>query len=90
MPSLRNAMMDGLAGQPLLRRMMFGLFAMIGFPEPSQGIGFVVAVDGNGKVVANLQDTTGHVKAVSSVHRFGDRLVLGSIGMDAIATLPAP
>ena len=47
-------------------------------------------MDAAGAVTDNLQDPSGRVFAISSVNRFDDQLVLGSIAMDVIAILPAP
>lgn len=86
----REDFLDGLAGRPLLRRMVFNLFSLTGFPESGSRYGWVIGVDVEGRVVANLQDPAGTVHNVTSVNRFGDTLVLGSLAMDAVATVPAP
>ncbi len=86
----RDDQADAMAGRPLLRRMLFNLFALIGFPEQGSPYGWAIGVDAEGKVFANLQDPSGRVTSVTSVNLFGDTLVLGSLTMDAIATIPAP
>ena len=90
MVSQRNDTLDGLADRPLLRKMVFNFFSLVGMPGPSGGYGWVIAADAKGQVVANLQDPSGRVHDVTSVKRFGDTLVLGSLAMDSIATVPAP
>jgi hypothetical protein len=48
----------------------------------------VVGYDTAGKVVANLQDSTGHYGSISSVNEFDGKLYLGSIRMTAVGRLP--
>jgi sugar lactone lactonase YvrE len=88
--SPRNDMLDSLAGRPILRKMLFNLFRLIGFPEGTSRYGWAIGLGTNGLIEANLQDPSGHVYAVTSVNRFGDMLVIGSLAMDAVATLPVP
>ncbi|BCW90082.1 hypothetical protein sos41_32500 [Alphaproteobacteria bacterium SO-S41] len=90
MVSPRNDTLDGLAERPLLRKMVFNFFGLFGMPETSGAYGWVIAADAKGQVIANLQDPSGRLHDITSVKRFGDTLVLGSLAMDAIATLPAP
>jgi hypothetical protein len=90
LPAPRNDTLDGLSERPLLRRMLFAFFSLLGQDEPNAAYGWAIAVDRNGRVVANLQDPSGRIHDVTSVKRFGDMLVLGSLSMDAIATLPVP
>lgn len=86
----RDDTLDGLAERPLLRRMLLNLFSLFGMPDQTNRYGWVIGADANGKVVRNLQDPSGRVHSVTSINRFGDVLVLGSLAMDAIATIPAP
>ncbi len=86
----REDFLDDLAERPLLRRMVFNFFDLIGFPQSGARYGWTVRVDAAGAVTDNLQDPSGRVFAISSVNRFDDQLVLGSIAMDVIAILPAP
>jgi len=86
----RDAQADAMAERPLLRRMLFNLFSLTGFPEQGSPYGWAIGVGADGDVFANLQDPSGRVTSVTSVNLFGDTLVLGSIAMDAIATIPAP
>lgn len=87
--SPRDDTLDGLAGRPLLRRMLFGFFSLVGFPDGGR-YGWVIGVGLDGRVTRNLQDPSGHVHDVTSVNFLDGRLVLGSLRMDAIAVLPAP
>ncbi len=64
------------------------LFGVAG-PEP-EPYGWIIGVGLDGRVKANLQDPSGRVHTVTSVNRYGDMLVLGSLTMDSIATIPAP
>lgn len=88
--SPRNDMLDSLAARPLLRKMLFNFFRIVGFPESTSRYGWVVGVGTNGLIEANLQDPAGRVHSVTSANQFGDVLVLGSLAMDAIATVPVP
>lgn len=88
--SPRNDTLDSLAARPMLRKMLFNLFRLIGFPESASRYGWIIGVGTNGLIEANLQDPGGHIHSVTSVNRLGGMLVLGSLAMDAIATLPAP
>ncbi|MCC6920205.1 MAG: SMP-30/gluconolactonase/LRE family protein [Alphaproteobacteria bacterium] len=88
--SPRNDTLDALAGRPILRKMLFNLYRLIGFPAAGPKYGWIVAVGTNGLVEGNLQDPAGRVHDVTSVNRYGDTLVLGSLTMTALATIPAP
>lgn len=88
--SPRNEWADPLAERPVLRKMLFNLFTLFGFPNAGSRYGWVIGLDADGKVTANLQDPSGRVHTVTSVNRYGDQLVLGSIAMDAIATIAVP
>lgn len=87
----RQEMLDSLAAQPFLRRMLYTFTASTGLGDPTPPpFGWVIGVGLDGTVKANLQDPSGRVHTVTSVNRFGGILALGSLTMDAIATLPAP
>ena len=44
-------------------------------------LGWVIAVDAAGRVRESLQDDTGRCFSITSVNRFGDELLMGSIAM---------
>jgi len=59
-------------------------------PKPAH-VGFVLGLDVDGKVVANLQDPSGeHVFMVTGVREHGDALWLGSLTDQAIHRVPLP
>ena len=86
----RSDTLDGLAGRPVLRRMLFGFFSLFGFPDGGPGYGWAIGVGLDGSVRYNLQDPSGHVHTVTSVNVLNGQLVLGSIAMESIALLPVP
>ena len=76
----------------VLRRIAFRLMSLglIAAPEPAK-YGFVVALDQNARVVANLQDPTGNtISSITSVHASSGNLYFGSLTTDRIASLPNP
>jgi len=87
----RNPLLDGLAPYPALRGMAYTLISTIAGPggavEPH---GWVIGLDTEGRVVANLQSSDGTVAATTSVNRAGDALYVGSLEGEAIRTLPVP
>ncbi len=87
----RQDQLDALASRPTLRRMLYAALRLFGVagPEP-EPYGWIIGVGLDGRVKANLQDPSGRVHTVTSVNRYGDMLVLGSLTMDSIATIPAP
>lgn len=52
--------------------------------------GFVLGVDGNGKVVHNLQDSSGKFSEITSVQQVGNDIYLGSLYEQAIGKLSIP
>lgn len=83
MPSLRGGV-DALAGKPLLRRYLSLLPTEI-LAANAANYSFVVALDSNGKVALNLQDSDrGYLDITSAVECQGD-LYLGSLTMPALA-----
>ena len=86
MPSLRNGI-DGFADKPFIRRLLSVLptyFLSVGASVSS----FVVAVDTQGQVVANLQDPKLGYHYITSATPCGGRLWLGSLQMSSVAQLP--
>lgn len=81
--SLRSPLLDGLGGWPGLRRAITRL-PYTWLPEPAP-IGFVIRVDGQGQVTANLQDPgEGAFSAVSAVADRDGTLYLGTETGDAV------
>jgi hypothetical protein len=56
-------------------------------PEPTT---WVLAVDGSGGVVADLQTSAGGYRMVTGVREHGDRIYLGSLTERAVAVVPWP
>ncbi|HEX5130981.1 MAG TPA: SMP-30/gluconolactonase/LRE family protein [Candidatus Krumholzibacteria bacterium] len=90
----RQPQFDRWARFPLIRRSWARIpGARIPHPMPwyrsrTGYSGAVVAVDTDGKVCACLRDAANAFGAITSVHRFGDSLYLGSIAMPAVARVP--
>ena len=88
-PSPRQHALEGMAGSPFIRRIVVRL------PEPLRTItppplGWVIGLDGSGKVLHSLQDPTGSVHTVTSVNEFDGALYMGSIAMDTVGRVSAP
>lgn len=83
--SPRNKMVDALSGWPFIRKMVQRLPA---FVRPKATFyGHIVAVDGTGKVVADLQDPAGTFRLNTSVLETKDYLYVGSLVTPAIGRL---
>lgn len=85
----RNSLLDKLLPRPFLRKVVMRLPE---FMQPApQRYGFVLGLDRNGQVVANLQDPSGQGFAtISNVLEYQGRLYFGSIGEDTVGRLPVP
>jgi sugar lactone lactonase YvrE len=88
MPSLR-AGVDAVAHWPLLRRLVSVLPTALQ-EAAATPVSFVLGVDLNGSVVANLQDTALGYNYITSATPCGDDLWLGSLHMTAAGYLPRP
>lgn len=89
LPILRQAEVDDVAEKPFLRSVLYRLTPILGEAQAPL-YGWVIGIDTDGNVVHNLQDPTGGIHLVTSVNRYGDALVIGSLAMPAVAVLPAP
>lgn len=90
-PSLRDPMLDGLADKPRLRKLVARLpgrvQALLQTGKPKHS--FVLGLDLDGKVVANLQDEGAEAYApITSVEERGPWLYFGSLSAPSIARLP--
>jgi sugar lactone lactonase YvrE len=84
--SPRNAMVDRLSGKPFLRKMVQRLPA---FLRPAAvAYGHVIAVNGNGRVVANLQDPSGGYPTITEARETESHLWLGSLTARELARIP--
>ena len=86
LPSPRQPAIEQLASRPWLRRLLQRLparFRQIELPP----LGWVIAVDPAGRVRESLQDETGRCYSITSVNRYGDDLLMGSIAMSHVCRL---
>ncbi|MEW5510753.1 SMP-30/gluconolactonase/LRE family protein [Pseudomonas antarctica] len=85
--SPRNPLLDSFAGYPLLRKVM--VRALMVVPRPIERKAFVLGLDTDGKVIANLQDgSTGNYSPITTAREYGDWLYLGSLKSTSMARLP--
>lgn len=83
----RNPLLDGTAPYPLVRKML--VRAMTVLPKPVEKRGFVLGLDTQGRVIANLQDaSSGNYSPITTVREYGDALYLGSLTARHMARLP--
>ena len=85
----RDAALDFLLGHPFLRKTIVRL---PNFMQPAiKRYAFVLALDANGKVVQNLQDSSaGCFAQIANVVQYNGNLYFGSIGESAIGRMPVP
>lgn len=84
----RSAILDWAGPRPWARKMIVRLpEPMLPVPPP---MGFIVAYRLDGHRLLQLQDESGIYGDVTSVLSVGDRLVLGSLTMPAVAILERP
>jgi sugar lactone lactonase YvrE len=83
----RSALLDGSAGHPLVRKMIVRALTVL--PKPVEKRGFVLGLDLQGKVIANLQDaSSGNYSPITTAREYGDWLYLGSLKATHMARLP--
>ena len=76
---------------PAFKRLLARLpLRWIPSPVRDSKLSFVVAFDGHGTIVHNLQDHTGRYGGTTSVVRHGGQLYLGSISESAVARIDVP
>ena len=72
----RNPLLDATAPYPFVRKML--VRAMTVLPKPVEKRGFVLGLDTQGRVIANLQDgSSGNYSPITTVREYGDALYLG-------------
>ncbi|RQO47526.1 SMP-30/gluconolactonase/LRE family protein [Pseudomonas sp. KBW05] len=85
--SPRNPLLDSFAGYPMLRKVM--VRALMVVPKPIERRAFVLGLDVEGKVIANLQDgSAGNYSPITTAREYGEWLYLGSLkgtGMARVA-----
>lgn len=83
----RNALLDGTAAHPLVRKMI--VRAMTVLPKPVENRGFALGLDLEGKVIANLQDgSSDNYSPITTVREYGDWLYFGSLKAQNMVRLP--
>jgi len=83
----RSALLDGTAGHPWVRTMIVRALTVL--PKPVEKRGFVLGLDLQGKVIANLQDaSSGNYSPITTAREYGDWLYLGSLKARHMARLP--
>ncbi len=86
--SPRNALVDALSDKPFLRRVTMRLPKFL-HPK-AEPYGHIIAIDGEGKVVMDLQDPDGAHPVNTSVLETEDHLYIGSLAAPTLARLPNP
>lgn len=85
--SPRNALLDATAPHPFVRKML--VRAMMVLPKPVEKRAFVLGLDLDGKVIANLQDASSdNYSPITTVREYGGSLYFGSLKADHMARLP--
>ena len=80
-------MLDRFAGYPSLRKVM--VRALMVVPKPIEHKAFVLGLDTEGKVIANLQDgSAGNYSPITTAREYGNWLYLGSLTSTSMARLP--
>ena len=82
----RNAMIDDMADQPFVRRLVLRLPRAL-WPIPT-AYGHVMAFTEDGKVVADLQDPSGAYPETTGVTETADRLYIQSLHAKGLGWLP--
>lgn len=88
LPSPRDKVLDALLPWPALRRLVAGLPESLQ-PQPKR-YGFVLGFDAAGRVIHNLQDSSGRVAMVTGAREHDGRLYLGSLSEPTIAAVTLP
>lgn len=88
-PAPRIDALEGLAGKPFLRRVLFRLPDRLRAVAPER-VGWVLGLDVDGNVKYNLQDASGTYTNITSVNEFDGHLYLGSIEMRSVGRARRP
>ncbi len=89
LPALRKSIVDYCADKPFLRKIILRLPEWLQ-PSPDRH-GFILGIDGNGKVIHNLQyPYPDSFSPITSVEEKGGILYLGSLTYPGFARIPAP
>lgn len=88
-PALRKSIVDYCADKPFLRKIILRLPEWLQ-PSPDRH-GFILGIDGNGKVIHNLQyPSPDSFSPITSVEEKGGILYLGSLTYPGFARISAP
>lgn len=83
----RNALLDAMAAHPFARKMIVRALTLL--PKPVEKRAFVLGLDVEGKVIANLQDgSSGNYSPITTVREYGEWLYFGSLKAKHMARLP--
>ena len=83
----RNALLDSTAAHPFIRKVIAR--AMTVLPKPVEKRAFVLGLDVEGRVIANLQDSSsGNYSPITTAREYGDWLYLGSLKAKHMVRLP--
>ena len=89
LPALRKSIVDYCADKPFLRKIILRLPEWLQ-PSPDRH-GFILGIDGNGKVIHNLQyPSPDSFSPITSVEEKGGILYLGSLTYPGFARISAP
>lgn len=83
--SPRNGLLDALSDEPFLRRMVHRLPAFL--RPQAVAYGHVLAFDGAGRVVANLQDPDGSYRLATGATEADEHIYLGSLVAPSLGRL---
>tara|TARA_X000000368_G_scaffold78280_1_gene58515 strand:- start:2475 stop:3716 length:1242 start_codon:yes stop_codon:yes gene_type:complete len=85
----RNEFIEKTSNKPFLRKMALRLPKFLQ-PQP-EPFAFVLGIDGNGKVIHNLQyHSENAFSPITSVKQVGDQLFFGSLTYDGFGSIAAP
>jgi sugar lactone lactonase YvrE len=89
-PSLRDPLLDSLADQPAVRKVMAKLLNYVQFPIKPKAM--ALAINPQGTVIANLQaeKAGAYYYYVTQVTPFNGKLYLGSVHINGVATISNP
>jgi sugar lactone lactonase YvrE len=83
----RNALLDSTTAHPFIRKVIAR--AMTVLPKPVEKRAFVLGLDVEGRVIANLQDSSsGNYSPITTAREYGDWLYLGSLKAKHMVRLP--
>ncbi|MES2720690.1 MAG: SMP-30/gluconolactonase/LRE family protein [Pseudomonadota bacterium] len=82
----RNIFLDVFADKPFMRKVIARALTVI--PKIVEHRAMVLGLDANGRVVANLQDSSsGNYSPITSVREIGNHLYLGSLTQNSLAKI---